>query len=328
MRPAFVSLALKTGFNFILNALFVVCCSCALAAPLDTETAAESALNLRRICPTQTATVRYFALPDAQVAGTWQAETPFKMESLSQDGQWVLGVRSFDGKKAWVPHDLVCDLAPPRSVCGAAKTDLFWSNDPQSRSGRTIDEGSAVNHLQTSPNLMSKVNYNGTLYWMWSTYLCPFDPNLHVEPVQATGGQPLAAFLAVLGFAEGTGDNYNYLFGFRTFGSYAGHPRIKVCSGGLCSDAAGRYQILSKTWDTVVQPSKHLGNFNPQSQDSAAEFLMDIRGVKNARAALDYGDFSRAIYKLNLEWASLPGSPYGQPTKNMDQLWQKYSSQL
>ncbi len=135
------------------------------------------------------------------------------------------------------------------------------------------------------------------------------------------------AFLGVIGYAEGTGDVYNYTFGYQTFSSYADHPRRVVCSNGYCSDAAGRYQFLSTTWD-MVDAALGLPDFSPASQDRGALYLIRNRGVYNLDAVDTYGEFSSAIYALNREWASLPGSPYGQPTHSMSGLWSEYQRRL
>lgn len=135
------------------------------------------------------------------------------------------------------------------------------------------------------------------------------------------------ALLDVIAFAEGTNDAYNICFTFKRFESYADHPRKVYCSGSLCSDAAGRYQFLSTTWD-MVQKRKSLADFSPPNQDTGAVALIEGRGVRNHAVALGYEEFSKAMYKLAYEWASLPGSPYGQPTKSMATVWEKYQKRL
>lgn len=138
----------------------------------------------------------------------------------------------------------------------------------------------------------------------------------------------LKAFLMVIRFAEGTygANGYNLIYGGSTFMNYADHPRIVKCyqtaKGRLCSSAAGAYQFLSTTWDDINR-KLHLPDFSPASQDKACiQLLSDI-------GALEYvlsGDFETAIQKCNKTWASLPGSPYGQPTKSLAQLEAVYKS--
>lgn len=130
------------------------------------------------------------------------------------------------------------------------------------------------------------------------------------------------AFLKTIRIGEGTsGDNgYKTLFGSGTFSSYANHPNIRVTSGGYTSTAAGAYQILYKTW-LECQSALSLSDFSPGNQDLAAVYLIERRG------ALDdviNGHFDQAVLKCNKEWASLPGSPYGQPTVSLETIRQRY----
>jgi len=123
------------------------------------------------------------------------------------------------------------------------------------------------------------------------------------------------AFLALIRFTEGAG--YQTLFGGERFASMQDHPRRAITRtlGGkpITSTAAGAYQFLARTWDEC-RLALDLPDFSAFSQDKAAVFLVD------RRAALGHvldGDWERAIEGCNREWASLPGSPYGQPTKSL-----------
>jgi len=131
------------------------------------------------------------------------------------------------------------------------------------------------------------------------------------------------ALLSTIAYAEGTDNRYNIIFSYGTFSSYADHPRRVLCSGGYCSDAAGRYQFLSTTWDWV-SGRLGLGSFAPSNQDVAALLLIEYRGVYNVDGIDTYDEFVDTMYRLNQEWASLPGSPYGQPTHSAWSLWQQY----
>ena len=136
------------------------------------------------------------------------------------------------------------------------------------------------------------------------------------------------AFLDLIARAEGTygkGDNgYNILYGFGTFSSYAQHPNIAVRSGGITSTAAGRYQILKKTWDSV-KTALGLPDFSPHSQDLAAIELIRRRGALNDVLT---GNAQAAIQKVNNEWASFPGSPYGQGTRSLSTMLNWYAADL
>lgn len=98
-----------------------------------------------------------------------------------------------------------------------------------------------------------------------------------------------------------------------TITDFSRHPGITVqVQKGLNSTAAGRYQFKASTWASLGLP-----DFSPASQDEGARILMGRRGMIEPLLA---GDFAKAVEKGNREWASLPGSPYGQPTKTLDEL--------
>lgn len=136
----------------------------------------------------------------------------------------------------------------------------------------------------------------------------------------------LQAFLSMIRYAEGTSgaNGYRTLFGGGLFTSFDDHPRQAVTArlGGreITSTAAGAYQFLSRTWDDV-RGILGLPDFSPASQDRAAAFLIRRRG---ALADVYAGRFDAAISKCNKEWASLPGSPYGQPVKTLTDLRRVY----
>jgi muramidase (phage lysozyme) len=138
----------------------------------------------------------------------------------------------------------------------------------------------------------------------------------------------MRAFLDVIAYAEGTNDKYNISFTHKKFYSFDRHPAALYCSGRLCSDAAGRYQFLSTTWQTVAR-SLGLYDFSPHNQDKAAVELIKRRGAYNAVEIID-GPISLeiALRKCSLEWASLPGSPYGQPIKTVSELWNVFKRSL
>jgi len=137
----------------------------------------------------------------------------------------------------------------------------------------------------------------------------------------------LKAFLQVIRTGEGTlgYDGYRTLVGGEHFDSFDDHPRkfvtLRIGGKDVTSSAAGAYQILARTWDSL--DSLGLPDFSPQSQDMAAVALIDRRGALEAVLA---GRFEEAIRKCNREWASLPGSPYGQPTMTIQQARQVYEA--
>lgn len=125
------------------------------------------------------------------------------------------------------------------------------------------------------------------------------------------------ALLSVISGPESAGQ-YNVRFGGAHFGTYADHPRIheRIPSGpnaGNVSDAAGRYQFLSSTWDTE-KAKLGLTDFSPASQDKAAWDLAqtdyEARTGRNLLTDLksrDPGTMSRVAGALRQTWTSLPG---------------------
>jgi len=138
--------------------------------------------------------------------------------------------------------------------------------------------------------------------------------------LDALASTNVRAFLVMIRHGEGTSDEdgYRRMFGGKLFDSFADHPRqvrtYALKKGGtLTSSAAGAYQFLTRTWDGLVR-QWGFEDFSPHNQDLGAIAL--ILG----RKALDdviAGRFDAAVAKCNKEWASLPGSPYGQPTTTL-----------
>ena len=109
---------------------------------------------------------------------------------------------------------------------------------------------------------------------------------------------------------EGTSstDGYRIMFTGKKFSSFADHPRQIQCAGELYSDAAGAYQFLSTTWDSVAH-DLGLTDFSPENQDKGA-----IELIKRRYAYQDIldGNLHTALDKCSWEWASLPPGRYGQ----------------
>jgi muramidase (phage lysozyme) len=164
------------------------------------------------------------------------------------------------------------------------------------------------------------------------------------SPASALVRDPrVRAMLDVLGFAEGTGNNYGKvvngtvlraphnpdLIGRRniTIDDFSRHPNILVqVRPGLNSTAAGRYQFLNSTWRGLGMP-----DFSPASQDLAAVKLMQKRGMIEP---LLRGDLRAAVFLGAPEWASLPknaqneGYYSGQSARTLGEIESVYQNSL
>ncbi len=90
--------------------------------------------------------------------------------------------------------------------------------------------------------------------------------------------------------------------------------------------AAGRYQIIPKTWRYIK--SRNPGKFNdflPTSQDRAAYWLMKQRRMVDPIMA---GDIKEAIRRGRNEWTSLPGAAEQQAGWNLDKALAYYNQRL
>lgn len=144
------------------------------------------------------------------------------------------------------------------------------------------------------------------------------------ECVAALPEPNVRAFLRVIRAGESSQDDdaYRTIVGGGRFTSYDDHPRqlVHIASLGVNSTAAGAYQFLSRTWDGCVK-ALSLPDFSPPMQDIAAVYLIRGRG---ALADVLAGRVDAAIARCAREWASLPGSPYGQPTRTLAQALATY----
>ena len=137
------------------------------------------------------------------------------------------------------------------------------------------------------------------------------------------------AFLWMLRHGEGTTgpDGFRTMFGGDLFDNgFADHPRKAISASlsgkPITSTAAGAYQFLSKTWTSIAFQCG-LKDFSPGNQDIAAVALIRGRGALDDVIA---GRFNQAVGKCAKEWASLPGSPYGQPTTTMEKARSLYAA--
>lgn len=147
---------------------------------------------------------------------------------------------------------------------------------------------------------------------------------------KAAGAVPSkhAGLLDAIAYAEGTEgrgeDGYNVMFTHRQFSSCASHPNQTICSGRLCSTAAGRYQFLYKTWRGLGYST-----FNPGNQERGAMKLISRRGVTVPTSrAMSATEFANAMNRISYEWASLPPGRYGQPSKSMSTMYTQYCNRV
>lgn len=141
--------------------------------------------------------------------------------------------------------------------------------------------------------------------------------------------------LASIRAAEGTAqytDPYSVGFGGRQIGDLSQHPGTLSAfsdnSGNRKkTSAAGAYQFLNRSWGDM---SRNLGlkDFGPENQDIAAIGLLDRSGALDNVLA---GDVNGFVADANGTWASLPGSPYNQPTKSrsfINRAWNSYTPEV
>lgn len=134
-----------------------------------------------------------------------------------------------------------------------------------------------------------------------------------------------------IAFAEGTrnysSDGYNVMFSFRLMNGCSSHPNQCISFGGTCSTAAGRYQFLTTTWNSVKR-ARNLASFEPENQERGAAYLISTTrrvSVPQDRP-MTASEYSNAMSKLSYEWASLPPGRYGQPSKTSSQMRSMYCS--
>lgn len=146
-------------------------------------------------------------------------------------------------------------------------------------------------------------------------------PALPIEPpTYSVPHDNIRPFLDTLADCEGTAgpDGYHIRFGGKRFASLADHPRIAspfINKDGVqqWSSAAGRYQEIKATFERL---SKKLGttDFSEATQDAHAIEL--IRECLAYDAVVE-GRIAEAARLCAPVWASLPDSPYPQPTKSL-----------
>ncbi|MGK7920981.1 MAG: glycoside hydrolase family 104 protein [Trichodesmium sp.] len=130
----------------------------------------------------------------------------------------------------------------------------------------------------------------------------------------------IRAFLDTIAVTEGTTgpQGYHRQYTGSHFSSFKDHPRELKCamSNGkeLCSDAAGRYQFLSTSWDRFA-PMVKAKNFSPIYQDRVA---IELIREKNALEDIEEGRIEEAFRKLYMVWPS-----FGETATDAERLMPK-----
>lgn len=199
--------------------------------------------------------------------------------------------------------------------------EIAWYGDtdtPPPESAPEQEQSSSIMDVLTSP--MQSIAQTVDQFTGGSFHISKMS---QVTPDMLQHAQ-IQAILRVIRRGEGTSDQDGYRrhFGGVLFDSFADHPRTKYTAGGYTSSAAGAYQFLASTWDETAA-ILGLDDFSPPSQDLAALARIVYRGALDDVLA---GDLTAAMPKLGKEWASLPGSPYGQPTISMQTVQTAFTS--
>ena len=149
------------------------------------------------------------------------------------------------------------------------------------------------------------------------------------------------ALLDMIAYNESRG-KYNIRYGGDQsieITDFSDHPRKaeKITRGyntGRRSSAAGRYQFIEKTWDSIAT-QEGLTDFTPASQDKAAWALAKrdykaktgrdlMRDLKSGTPA----DLNKIGRSLSKTWTSLPGSTSGEELTSDSQFVEGYNNLL
>ncbi|MBE9039288.1 glycoside hydrolase family protein [Oscillatoriales cyanobacterium LEGE 11467] len=157
-----------------------------------------------------------------------------------------------------------------------------------------------------------------------------------------TGGDPqIRALMRTISAAESNvGRPYHVLYGGEYIEDLSRHPDrcVRITVGpnkGNCSTAAGRYQMLSTTWEekSELYHPKAEGfwlwdayHFEPEYQDRVIyEWLSDRRAWgEDIAALLRQGQLDKVLRLLSGTWTSLGyGIETNEMTQNLPEIYQK-----
>jgi muramidase (phage lysozyme) len=123
---------------------------------------------------------------------------------------------------------------------------------------------------------------------------------------------------------------WHLIKGFNMADSNPPHPHPRFIVGDHTTSASGRYQFQYGTWNSLLKLTKETG-MRKFAQDYVGWLDITNKRGKSADvvAAIDgnLDNFSRLIYSLSGEWASLPRK--GKKSRfTIDQLWDLYNQIL
>jgi muramidase (phage lysozyme) len=158
-----------------------------------------------------------------------------------------------------------------------------------------------------------------------------FRPNqvhtLDNEKIEKLRNDPrVRVMLDLLGRAEGA--DYNTIVGStkdkpKTFTDFSKHPRITGLTTQYGpSAAAGKFQIVPRTWDGQVKKLTNNGveikGFYPEDQEKVAISILNDVGALDS---ILKGDYKKAVKLSNRQWMSLPGTHMPQGYGPKDKKW-------
>ncbi|BAY80228.1 family 24 glycoside hydrolase (plasmid) [Nostoc linckia NIES-25] len=164
----------------------------------------------------------------------------------------------------------------------------------------------------------------------------------YTPPLVMKEGDPyIRALMRTITASEALDSNpYTLLYGGRHFSNFSRHPNqcitiVSVPHKSECSTAAGRYQILTTTWQEKLKKYHHkffnLSSVNPKSfepeiQDQVVYAWLTDRHVWGVDIAvrLRQGKLNQVLQLLSGTWTSLGyGTENNQATPLLSQVYQR-----
>jgi len=203
---------------------------------------------------------------------------------------------------------------------GSSKNDPIWVPNPNNPS-----EGEWASYLTVYPDLPENEEFVPAVYVSSNTYSGGNMGNFDImnNCIADSGqGDYVDSFLDTVAWAEGGANKYNVMVGGELFNSYTSHPvytdemnpsGVYIDRLDVYSTAAGRYQFIKKTFDSMKKKGYFQGSeaFSSQNQDKAAWYLASEKAgrgltVEDLESAYQTNDFTTAATKVAKEWASFP----------------------